>query len=242
MKSLWQIGTLALVGFAAVGCVAEPEGSSDGSGTEPTSVLDESTGDLVATNYEQPEGEPIYVEASDADKNLTEEFQDVWDGSAVTEAAIDMPRDFLMVGVGFRLLNDNVTTLRVHGRRHNADGTLGGIQEFRAGTAPNNDLEVWCAAPVGQVIAGVGTRVYNDNVTTVHIWTRNYNASTRTLGPIEVEPRRCGSVPDYALERRLVTWEHASNADEPRTVWNGIAARVADDNMTSLRGRFRVMQ
>ena len=246
MMKFSNIGLSALL-IAMVGCVdmadeALPHETSDSSGvvTEPTSVIDPATGELVAINYEELDTEPVYAQPDLTDKRLSTVFQDIQEGTG-EEAFVNLQQNGVIVGIGARVAkNDNVTTLRVHSRIHQADGTLGPIVEHRAGTGANEGLEVWCAAPINHIIVGVGGRMNEHNLTTLHIWSRRYNPSTGKLEGQFFE-KRCGSEPDRGVELRIVTHEHVEDTELDATVMNGIGMRCRNSNLAGLRVRLREM-
>jgi hypothetical protein len=246
MMKFSKIGLSALL-IAMVGCVdmadeTLPDETSDSPAvTEPTSVIDPATGELVAINYQELDSEPVYVQGDLTDKTLSDHFQDVELGSG-EEVSINLQQNGVVVGIGARVAkNDNVTTLRVHARTHRSDGTLGPITEFRNGTEPNGGLEAWCAAPIDHVIVGVGGRMNEHNLTTLVIYTRRYNPATGKLVGQFFE-KRCGSEPDRGLEQRIVSHEHMPDDMQDVAVMNGLSMRCRDSNLAGLRVRYRNME
>jgi hypothetical protein len=85
----------------------------------------------------------------------------------------------VVVGVGMRATNNNLTTLVLYGRRMNAEtGLLGSdIMTYRFGRDPNHALEAeWYAAndlPAFDrtIITGIGVRVAGSTVTTLVLHT-----------------------------------------------------------------------
>jgi hypothetical protein len=230
-----------VVGLAVSACATEvaDEGSTDA--TAPTSVVDPETGELVAMNYERPSSEPIYADALLDAKNLSTGFQEVVSGSNETDAMVNLQQNGVIVGIGARVDNDDITTLVVHGRVNQSDGQLGPVLEFRGGTQPNHGLEVFCAAPPGNAIVGVGGRISSGHAfTTMHIWSRPYNPATRELSGQAFE-QRCGSVPDSTLENRLVAWEHVPDSDLNFTVFNGIGMRDQNNAVAGIKVRVRTV-
>jgi hypothetical protein len=246
MMKFSKIGLPALL-IAMVGCVdmadeTLPDETSDSATvTAPTSVIDPATGEPVATNYQELDSAPIYVQGDLTDKTLTDHFQDIEVGSG-EEVSINLQQNGVVVGIGARVAkNDNVTTLRVHARTHRSDGTLGQINEFRNGTEPNGGLEAWCAAPIDHIIVGVAGRMNEHNLTTLVIYTRRYNASTGKLEGQFFE-KRCGSEPDRGFEQRIVSHEHMPDDMQDVAVMNGLSMRCRDSNLAGLRVRYRNMR
>lgn len=190
-----------------------------------------------------PGPDPVVEEPDDGEFVLSTAYRDVWVGESKDEARVDLPADYVLVGVGVRIggLFTDVTTLVAHARQLE-DGKLGDIREFRGGSDPNHGLEVYCEAPSGYVITGIGGRVKGADMTTLHVWSRPFDPETGELGEVEVEPTRCGSDPNHVVEQRLVTWEHTPSDAVDTTVWNGISMRAAWGDLTSIRARLRTVE
>lgn len=204
-----------------------------------SSEIDADTQEPDAFNYTPaPLADAMSVES----RSASTDFRDVWSGPKnKVEAKIFVGRHRAIVGVGARVKPGEVTTLRVHARQVMPNGTLGGLREYRGGSEPNHNLEVWCKAPAGHLLTGLGGRIRNDNMTTLRIYYRKYNPNTRKLvGP--VFNKGCGTAPNHALERRVVSWEAFTNpARENRAIVTGLSMRELSDNLNSLRLRFRLL-
>lgn len=98
----------------------------------------------------------------------------------------------VLIGVGMRMdANDNLTTLHLKYQRVYADGTFGGTELRRYGSAPTNGLEGYAEALPGEVIVGIGVGSQSThNIRTIRIWKRPISltaSGVRTTGSITAE-------------------------------------------------------
>ncbi len=90
-----------------------------------------------------------------------------------------VPEGYLITGLGIRVNNGNVTTLRVYHQKIDESSTTNNIvlDDFRritsVGTAPTHPLEIdfetrlFTSIPHRTVLTGIGFRCNNDNITTL---------------------------------------------------------------------------
>jgi hypothetical protein len=208
---------------------------------EPTSERDPVTGQLHALNYVPPEEGP-FIYKPVIEKSLSTGFEDGVVGSGGDDVSINMEQNGVVTAIGGGVGKDDFVTLVLQGRVHQADGTLGPTREFRTGSMPNAPLEAFCAAPTGYVVVGLEGRIDIDHdLTTLRIYTRKYNPSTRKLEG-QVSMRKCGVLPDFQEEMRAVTWELTPDMDEDRTIVNGVGLRDYHNTFAKIRLRMRLMK
>ena len=135
----------------------------------------------------------------------------------------------VLVGIGFRVGDDDLTTMVLLFAPINNDGTISKERiRISNGRIPEHELETWFECPHKRLIVGCGMRVGDDNMTTLRVHTRILNPETGEL--IEPKEFRVGSLPNHELEV-----EYKPNENVEKTLLRGIGARVGDDNVTTLR-------
>lgn len=109
----------------------------------------------------------------------------------------------VITGIGIRMHDGDVTTLRVAYRKLDPDRGLLGPDHFQAaGTEPSFSMERWVfpLEAVGDrnaVLAGIGARAHTGNITTLRVWTRDILPNGRMAEPRE---HRFGPDPNHPLE------------------------------------------
>lgn len=251
-KASFLLVAAALVSLAASGCAQEPDWPEQDESEVPVLHSEDSPATFAATSEldldsQEPDAfnytpAPLADSQSVEPRSASTNFVDRWSGPQnQVEAKLFIGRHRAVVGVGARAKPGKVTTLRVQTRELKANGTLGSLREYRSGSNPNHNLEVWCQAPIGHLLTGLGSRIHNGDVTTMRIYYRRYNPNQRKLvGP--VYSKGCGSSPNHALERRIVSWEEFTlPTREDRAVITGLSMRELNDDLNSLRLRFRFL-
>lgn len=84
--------------------------------------------------------------------------------SGSLEADLDLPPCYVAVGAATRSNDDNARTLVVWAAPMASNGSLGAVEEFRAGSEPDAGVEIEYQSPVGRVLTGVGFRVDGDDM------------------------------------------------------------------------------
>jgi hypothetical protein len=149
-----------------------------------------------------------------------------------TEAEFYMTddNDFVMVGMGFRAYNDDVTTMQLLYARLCDDGQIDqdDLLMIKRGIRPDNPLEVWfqCGNP-REVIVGCGVRIKSDDVLTLHVHTRKLDPTTGRL--IDPYTHRAGKDPNSALEAN-----GQPEQDTEHTLLRGVGIRCYNDDVTTL--------
>lgn len=143
------------------------------------------------------------------------------DGS---DAYVDVPVGHVITGVGLRINEDRVRTLRVLSRALLSDGSLGPEQEHRSGDEPNGGIEAELVVPDCHVIVGAGTRSNDDNAKTLVVYAAPFSANG-SLGPSQTF--RGGSEPTAGVEDEY-------QAPGGR-VLTGIGFRIFDDDVVGMR-------
>ena len=138
--------------------------------------------------------------------------------------------DRVLVGVGFRVYNDDVTTMHLAYARLQDDGTIdqNDIMMVKRGIVPESGLECWfqCGTP-NEVIVGIGLRAYDDDMVTMRVHTRKIDQKTGML--MAPYTHLCGKAPTGAVEADGMPEE-----DPEHTLLRGIGARVRDDDVKTL--------
>lgn len=138
--------------------------------------------------------------------------------------------NYVLVGIGFRAYNDDVTTMRLkyarllENGRVNQDDTL----EIRRGIRPDDGLETWfqCGNPQ-EVIVGLGLRMKNDDILTMHVHTRKVDPITGTL--VDEYTHRTGKEPNSDLEV-----DGKAEQDVEHTLLRGVGVRGYHDDITTM--------
>jgi hypothetical protein len=91
------------------------------------------------------------------------------------EAAIMLPPCHVAVGYGARAAGEfDIFTLAVWARPILADGSLGQIEEFRAGVEPDHALEREYLLEPGRILSGVGLRMQFSDLTGIYVVSNRY--------------------------------------------------------------------
>ena len=111
-----------------------------------------------------------------------------WEPDGPIEACILLPDCYVAVGYGARAAGEyDIFTLAVWARPICMDGTLGAVEEFRAGVEPDHSLEKEFLAEPGRVLTGVGLGMSYSDINRIYAETDLHSVSTTTL-MIEVDP------------------------------------------------------
>lgn len=142
-------------------------------------------------------------------KFVRRDSHQLWDPRSGTHALEISTDDSLraenrvITGIGVRMHNGDVTTLKVAYRNLDPDRGLIGPDHFQAaGTEPSFSLERWvfpleAVHDTHAVLAGIGMRAHPGDLTTLRVWTRDINESGRMTEPRE---HRFGPDPNHPLE------------------------------------------
>lgn len=138
--------------------------------------------------------------------------------------------DFVLVGMGFRAYDDDVTTMQLLYARLRDDGEVNqdDVLLIKRGIRPDNPLETWfqCGNP-REVIVGCGLRIYRDDVLTMHVHTRKIDQATGTL--IDPYTHQTGRDPHHELEANGIPEQ-----DTEHTLLRGLGVRCYNDDLTTL--------
>jgi hypothetical protein len=111
-----------------------------------------------------------------------------WEPDGGIEACILLPDCYVAVGYGVRAAGEyDIFTLAVWARPILSDGTLGVVEEFRAGVEPDHSLEKEFLAEPGRVLTGIGLGMSYSDINRIYAETDLHTVSTTTL-MIEVDP------------------------------------------------------
>lgn len=99
---------------------------------------------------------------------------------------------------------------------------------IKKGTQPDHALEVWFECPdKDEAIVGLGLRVGDDDLTTLHAYTRKLDHTTGKL--LNLQTRKAGSIPNHELE---VSGSPATELE--KTLLQGVGIRMGGDDITTL--------
>lgn len=144
----------------------------------------------------------------------------------------------VLVGVGARVYNDNVTTLAMWTSPILESGELGQSEKMEFGTDPGQELEAIAMAPEGHVIVSVGMSARHDNISTLVVHCRKLDGFTGDLSET-FNTVRAGSNPEGELETEIK--ETIIEGSKTQELITYIGTRCEGDNITTLRVKTGVL-
>lgn len=129
----------------------------------------------------------------------------------------------VMTGIGARVKDNNVTTLRIESAIINSDGTLGTKTFENFGDDPNHKLERFVTTNnPNDVVVGFAMRVSSSNVASLRIYTRQLDTDTGKLSDV------LNSVTD-GDDKFEIKWYPTINTQT--AIMTRLGLRVKDNNL-----------
>ncbi|WP_027710049.1 hypothetical protein [Zooshikella ganghwensis] len=140
------------------------------------------------------------------------------------------PELSIIVGVGARVKNDNIKSIKIGYRKLLNDGSLGSVQYKQCGSGSEKFVE----APAGHVLTGFEFRVRRDDVAAINVLSKKWDRSKRKLTG-KIVSTRSGSGSELSLD---LSTDQVNNTfyNTDHVVLTGLSLRASSDDASGITG------